>query len=65
MNRLLPKTNGELVIVGAGVGRFLIEQIASESGIPYRDFASQIVPESFACDSVAGDCAPAVSLALM
>ena len=46
--------------IGAGVGRFLVKQIADELGYPYQDFS-----ELCQLKQQASDCAPAVSVALL
>jgi len=52
-------------MIGAGVGRFLIKQLAQLSGYPYLDF-SDLFPE-FANQTglTAADCAPAVAVACL
>ena len=54
----------EIVIVGAGVGRFLAERLASERGLKYRDFASLCATTTDLADACA-TCAPAVALAVV
>lgn len=51
-------------IVGAGVGRFLIERFIDPTGRPYVDFASVCASPTDLSD-VASSCAPAVALALL
>ena len=63
-SRFLERLGGEKSIVAAGVGRFLIQQIAREMGVQYSDFAETVLPESAGYDCYVADCAPAVSLAL-
>lgn len=54
------------VWVGAGVGRFLIKEIAGEMGYAYRDFSELLaVPNRHSSPLDAADCAPAVALALL
>ncbi|QSA96738.1 hydantoinase/oxoprolinase family protein [Methylococcus sp. EFPC2] len=52
-------------LVGAGVGRFLVQELARRSGRPYLDFddvlASSLSPAGFH----AADCAPAVAVACL
>jgi probable H4MPT-linked C1 transfer pathway protein len=48
-------------VVGAGVGRFLVEELAARMGRPYLEFAS-LLPAKHAESSVS-DCAPAVAVA--
>ena len=52
-------------MIGAGVGRFLVKQLAQSSGYPYLDF-SDLFPE-FANQTglTAADCAPAVAVACL
>ena len=52
-------------MIGAGVGRFLVKQLAQLSGYPYLDF-SDLFPE-FANQTglTAADCAPAVAVACL
>lgn len=62
---LRSKHSAELHLVGAGVGRFLVKEIAEELQLNYLDFSSYfkaVVPE--ALNSVA-DCAPAVAVAYL
>ena len=52
-------------LIGAGVGRFLVKQIALNLGYPYLDF-SDLFPESSAQSGMStADCAPAVSVACL
>jgi probable H4MPT-linked C1 transfer pathway protein len=52
-------------MVGAGVGRFLVKQLAQLSGYPYLDF-SDLFPESAKQTGLtAADCAPAVAVAFL
>ncbi|KAF3981766.1 MAG: H4MPT-linked C1 transfer pathway protein [Methylococcales symbiont of Hymedesmia sp. n. MRB-2018] len=51
--------------IGAGVGRFLVKQIASEWGYPYRDFSDLIASKCNATEMTVADCAPAASVALL
>ena len=62
--QLLLKLGNDQLIVGAGVGRFLIRQIAQQIDVPYVDFAEKILSHRYHYDEFASDCAPAVSLAL-
>ena len=50
------------VIIGAGVGRFLIRQIAAEMALPYAKFTQIILPENITPEAHASDCAPAIAL---
>jgi probable H4MPT-linked C1 transfer pathway protein len=52
-------------MIGAGVGRFLVKQLAQLSGYPYLDF-SDLFPESANQTGItAADCAPAVAVAFL
>jgi uncharacterized hydantoinase/oxoprolinase family protein len=52
-------------LIGAGVGRFLVKQVALNLGYPYLDF-SDLFPESSARSGMStADCAPAVSVAYL
>lgn len=53
--------------VGAGVGRFLVQQLAQQLGYAYRDFDDLMPAVSAQCgDNLSGaDCAPAVAVALL
>lgn len=53
------------LIVGAGVGRFLIQQIAEENGVRYINFAEKLTNNELQFADHASDCAPAVALALL
>lgn len=50
------------LIIAAGVGRFLVRQIAEQLNYQYQDFAECIVPDGVRFDCRASDCAPAVSM---
>lgn len=60
----LARLDKEGVIVAAGVGRFLIQQVAQEIAIPCYDFSDAVLSETVRYSDCAADCAPAVSLAL-
>lgn len=49
--------------IGAGVGRFLVKQLADELGYPYVDFSDLIQPSSQNIGADLADCAPAVAVA--
>ena len=53
---------GIRTIVAAGIGRFLVRQIAGDLNFQYQDFADCVVPEEVQTHSTASDCAPAISL---
>ena len=50
-------------LVGAGVGRFLAQELAQRSGHPYVDFSDLFTAAPAADTRLTGDCASAVSLA--
>ena len=51
--------------IGAGVGRFLVKQIADSLGYPYLDFTTLLDNQDSYSDMDSADCAPAVSVALL
>ena len=51
-------------IIGAGVGRFLVKELARELNVEYVDFIDLVSTKFMNTDEHAADCAPAVSLAL-
>ncbi len=57
-------SNGDLFI-GAGVGRFLVKQIADDLGYPYLDFSALCEQKITHSNINTADCAPAVSVALL
>ena len=62
--RLLSSLGSNGNIVAAGVGRFLIQQVATDLKVPYCDFVEKVLVDNVRYDEHAADCAPAVSLAL-
>ena len=58
----LPAYAEKPAIIGAGVGRFLIRQIAAEMALAYAGFADIIMPENIAFEPHASDCAAAIAL---
>ena len=61
-NEDFPKTKP---IIGAGIGRFLVKQLAQLSGYPYLDF-SDLFPDSANQTGITlADCAPAVAVACL
>ena len=58
----LPKNSP---LIGAGVGRFLVEQVAINLGRPYQDFSGLFAGLGSQCGLVAADCAPAVAVACL
>ena len=62
IKKLLCEDTNAVTIVGAGVGRFVIERLASNLSIHYQDFTDYIVPDGIEFGANAADCAPAVAL---
>jgi probable H4MPT-linked C1 transfer pathway protein len=52
-------------LIGAGVGRFLVKEIAAEQGIDYVDFTQCCTTAAVDSDIDAADCAPAVAVAYL
>lgn len=57
-------TGADGPVVGAGIGRFLLEDLAARLDRPYRDFAS-LVSGDDAVRNRAAHCAPATAVALL
>ena len=55
----------QLGLIGAGVGRFLAQEIAQELGLAYHDFNDLFPQATAAGDIDAADCAPAVAVAYL
>lgn len=53
------------IMLGAGVGRFLVKQIAGELGLDYRDFADLLPTAGQGGEIDAADCAPAAAVAYL
>lgn len=51
--------------IGAGVGRFLLREIAAELNIPYLDFTQLFRQSALTYSLDAADCAPAVAVAYL
>lgn len=62
--RQLPQQT-DVLLVGAGVGRFLLKEIANEQGWRYQDYADLFPPRSIAFGMDVADCAPAVAVACL
>ena len=60
----LERLGNESLIVAAGAGRFLIQQIALENNISYCEFTDELIHQKYKFSGPAADCAPAVALAL-
>ncbi|MFZ2403877.1 MAG: hydantoinase/oxoprolinase family protein [Methylobacter sp.] len=52
-------------LIGAGVGRFLVKQIALNLDRPYLDFSDLFPVAAIQSDMTAADCAPAVAIAYL
>ena len=52
-------------MIGAGVGRFLIKQLAQLSGYPYLDFSDLFPASANQAGITIADCAPAVAVACL
>lgn len=52
-------------LVGAGVGRFLVQHIATLSARPYLDFCDLLPESTNQTDIKSADCAPAVAIAYL
>jgi len=52
-------------LIGAGVGRFLVKQIALNLGRPYLDFSDLLPVAAIGFDMTAADCAPAAAIAYL
>ncbi len=52
-------------LIGAGVGRFLVKQIALNLGRPYLDFSDLFPVAAILSDMTAADCAPAAAIAYL
>jgi (4-(4-[2-(gamma-L-glutamylamino)ethyl]phenoxymethyl)furan-2-yl)methanamine synthase len=59
------QTDEPITFIGAGVGRFLIKEIAITLGHPYLDFSSLFTMATPQCELSAADCAPAVAVAFL
>ena len=56
---------GNQALIGAGVGRFLVKQIAQSLGAPYLDFTDLCPGSVNQTGLTAADCAPAVAVACL
>jgi uncharacterized hydantoinase/oxoprolinase family protein len=52
-------------LVGAGVGRFLVRELAARMQRPYRDLTDVLPPYTGDDPPDVADCAPAVAVALL
>jgi len=55
----------EAPLIGAGVGRFLVRDLALRTGRAYRDFGELFGPSVSRYGAEAADCAPALSVAVL
>jgi probable H4MPT-linked C1 transfer pathway protein len=63
--QLLIADNNNSPLIGAGVGRFLIKDIAKNLNRPYIDFADLLPPMQQSANINSADCAPAVAVAYL
>lgn len=59
------RTTSRFPFVGAGVGRFLVKQLAVNLGYDYIDFNELLQQAHLASEMTSADCAPAIALALL
>ncbi len=52
-------------VIGAGIGRFLIKEIAADLNLPYQDFSELFNSEINDAEISISDCAPAVAVACL
>ncbi len=55
----------EPVILGAGIGRFLVAEIATDLSLPYQDFNNLVAIKPQNSELTSADCAPAVAVACL
>ena len=53
------------VIIGAGVGRFLVKELAGQLKFPYVDFSELLTAQLQNCAMEVADCAPAAAVACL
>lgn len=63
LSRVLTEEN--TYVIGAGIGRFLIKQIAADLDLPYKDFSDLFKAEFNDSQISIADCAPAVAVACL
>lgn len=63
LSRVLPNKN--TYIIGAGIGRFLVKQIATDLTLPYKDFSELFNYDLENSEITIADCAPAVAVAYL
>ena len=65
IKKQLAQLDRQQIIVAAGVGRFLIKQIADENSITYSEITDELARNDIQCSEHAADCAPALALTLV
>jgi len=60
LSRVLPNKN--TYVIGAGIGRFLVKQIAIDLALPYKDFSELFNDDLKNSEITIADCAPAVAV---
>lgn len=65
IQQLARTTNATIPLIGAGVGRFLIKQIALDLKLPYIDFSELLPSINHASLLSPADCAPAIAVAYL
>ncbi len=63
LTRVLINKNTHLI--GAGIGRFLVKQIATDLALPYKDFSELFNDDLKNSEITIADCAPAVAVAYL
>jgi probable H4MPT-linked C1 transfer pathway protein len=63
LSRVLPNKN--TYVIGAGIGRFLVKQIAIDLALPYKDFSELFNYNLKNSEIAIADCAPAVAVAYL
>ncbi|MCK4494095.1 MAG: H4MPT-linked C1 transfer pathway protein [Methylococcales bacterium] len=63
LSRVLPNKN--TYVIGAGIGRFLVKQIATDLALPYKDFSELFNDDLENSEITIADCAPAVAVAYL
>ncbi|MDT8424952.1 MAG: hydantoinase/oxoprolinase family protein [Methyloprofundus sp.] len=59
------RDNLHIPLIGAGIGRFLVQEIAQRLGLEYIDFETLFTVPSEATEMNIADCAPAVAVAYL
>ena len=58
-------SNKNTYVIGAGIGRFLVKQIATDLVLPYKDFSELCNDDLKNSEVTIADCAPAVAVAYL